>query len=227
MNKQPDKTAMRQAATVLMNAMLDQIPKDISYDFSEAFLERTREQIRQGKRMQSIDQFKKAIRIAILVLVLTASFLILAVPSVRASISGWFRTQIEDVYSYFFSEPAAAQPPKDWDLGWVPDGYEIIYDETTQTGRTVLYQNGEQYITFTYFRIEDGNHADIFTFDDEYTVTTVQTANKTCDLYISRTGNDTNALVWMDTQTGTAFIITSYLKEAEILRLIENLRPKP
>ena len=131
-------------------------------------------------------------------------------------------------YPYFLQDPFCYGLPE-YDLTWIPDGYEIIYDDKLSDSRTIIYQCGDDIsasFSFSYYLAEDDSPLAIYTLDGDYSIEKIQINNCYGEYYGSNNPSVSNAVVWLDEETNTVNTIIAYLSKDEILEIARNIKNK-
>lgn len=142
----------------------------------------------------------------------------------RATFFGWIKGIYETYFVYHFegnadySESTVAYRPT-----WLPEGYTEFHTSETESTTAALYQNEEGFIlTFRYTHSQ--NETDWF-IDAEHAVIKKTSVNG-CPAEILLTDNITtaNAIAWTDEQD-SAFYVSGFLSESELIKIAENVQP--
>ena len=105
-------------------------------------------------------------------------------------------------------------------MTWVPDGYEIIYDDIQPNSRTVVFQLGDDIsasFSFSYYSTEYDSPLIIHTEDGKYDVEEVDVNGNYGEFYRSHSAEESHALVWFNEKNNTVLTILSYLSKDDIL----------
>lgn len=219
------------AATALVSdSMLRALPEpeDCVGQFSKQFEERIEKLKKSAVRKAIWLKFKKSIVAAVLVVLIGFSMICVFNTEVRAAVVEWFKETFETYTTYWFqSEDDYGLP--EYDLTWIPDGYEIIYDDKLSDSRTIIYQCGDDIsasFSFSYYLAEDDSPLAIYTLDGDYSIEKIQINNCYGEYYGSNNPSVSNAVVWLDEETNTVNTIIAYLSKGEILEIARNTKNK-
>ena len=216
------------AAEAVSNAMLHSLPEpeECKHEFSADF-ERKMEKLfvreRAMRRMAEIRRWAAAI----LLLVIIGGSAILAVDTeARAAFFGWVRKVYENSIVYeFFNEPTEGKLPT-YDLGWVPEGYELTDAYRDETLYSAVYRKGEDIrdrFIYQYGYVHEGTKMELLLDLSEYEVKHIVLADKKVDLYISKNEAESSTAVWIDELSGIHFMIDGFFNESVMLHIIENV----
>ena len=142
----------------------------------------------------------------------------------RAAFFGWVKEIYETYFVYRFegnadySESTVAYRPT-----WLPDGYTEFHTSETESTTAVLYQN-EEGLLLTFQYTHNPNETDWF-IDAEHAVIKETTVNG-CPAEIFMTDNitDSCSIAWIDEQN-SAFSVSAFLSESELIKIAENVQP--
>ena len=142
----------------------------------------------------------------------------------RSAFFGWVKEIYETYFVYRFegnadySESSVAYRPT-----WLPEGYTEFYVDDIDATTVVSYQNADGLLlTFRY--THNPNETDWF-IDAEHAVIKETTVNG-CPAEILLADNITTASViaWTDEQD-SAFYVSGFLSESELIKIAENVQP--
>ena len=142
----------------------------------------------------------------------------------RSAFFGWVKEIYETYFVYRFegnadySNSTVAYRPT-----WLPEGYTEFYIENTESTAVVSYQN-EEGLLLTFQYTHNPNETDWF-IDAEHAVIKETTVNG-CPAEILLADNITTAsvIVWTDEQD-SAFYVSAFLGESELIKVAENIQP--
>ena len=142
----------------------------------------------------------------------------------RSAFFGWVKEIYETYFVYRFegnadySNSTVAYRPT-----WLPEGYTEFYIENTESTAVVSYQN-EEGLLLTFQYTHNPNETDWF-IDAEHAVIKENTVNG-CPAEILLADNITTAsvIVWTDEQD-SAFYVSAFLGESELIKIAENVQP--
>ena len=217
-----------QATAIVRNAMLmalDQaeIP---THNFSSEFELRIQALRKQENHRQAIHKVMHRCVAAILAFVLGTGIFLTVNVEARAAVIAWIKEVFEDRIEYWFTGDSKNEFPE-YDLTWVPDDMECIYDETTEHSRSVVYMNRndpQQGFTFSYTRMQEGSGTIMALNETEHSITPVDINGMDGDLYLSKDPEITHSLIWFDEDQQITFNITSYMDSDVILHIAESVK---
>lgn len=219
---------LTQATAIVRNSMLmtlDQaeIPSHI---FSSEFELKIQALRKQESRRQVIHKVMRHCVAAILALVLGTGIFLTVNVEARATVIAWIKEVFEDRIEYWFTGNLKNAFPE-YEITWVPDDMECIYDETTEYSRSVVYMNRndpQQGFTFSYTRMQEGSGTIMALNETEHSITPVDINGMDGDLYLSKDPEITHSLIWFDEDQQITFNITSYMDSDVILHIAESVK---
>ena len=220
------------AAKKVVLSMATVLPEVPEYTFSERFLAKMAQLVAKSRKPDIKQNTRKRIAAAVIIALLSAFAIIGFNPSARAAIKEWFKETIGNIYTYWIKDEAVYSGPMEYKLGWIPDGYEIMFEDSSEMTTTYIYQTATtpvtDWITFSYTKIDPETPANLIALGDEYTIEEVRIWKYAAgELYINTDGKDTNTLIWFDTERNIVFTISTYLGKNEILKIADNILKIP
>lgn len=216
------------ATAMVSNAMLRSLPgpEECTGQFSSQFEEKIEKLKKTAVRKANWKKFARSAVAAILVILIGFSMLCAFNTEVRATVITWFKETFETYTTYWFSSSEDKILPE-YELTWVPDGYEIIIDDVLPESRTIIYQSGNDItasFSFSYCRAEDDSTSIIYTFDEGYIVEDIIINGHNGEFYQSVDGIESHALVWLNEDHNTINTIMAYLSKDEIIKIANNIK---
>lgn len=216
------------ATNMVSEAMLRALPEpgDCTGHFTAQFEERIEKLMKTAARKASWKKFARGAVAAVLVALIGFSMLCAFNTEVRAAVVGWFKKTYEEYTSYWFS-PENEDVLPEYELTWIPEGYELVIDDRLPESRTLVYQRGDDIsasFIFSYCFAEADSQLLIYTFDDEYNVKTVTINGYPGDFHQAVNESESSSLVWLDEDKNTVNTIIAYLSEDEMLRIANHIK---
>ena len=218
---------LQRAAGLLNDALLQRMEEgydpQAQHEFSAGFERKIRN---LARRTAARTFFLRAAQCAagfLLAVFVGGSLLLSFSGEARAAFAGWIK-EIRDtffVYEYEGGALPGAQAAE-YALGWVPQGYvKYRRNVTSQGSASVVYRNerGEMLI-FRYTHTPEGT-----AWFTELPGTELQEAlvnGAAANLLLSQEEGTSSAMMWT-AEDGTAFYLSAYLEEDDLIRLAENV----
>lgn len=190
-------------------------------EISEKYIEEALTYQRPAKRKRTRIWLKRCIA-ACLVLVLCFGTLLATSETVSAAFFGWLKETYEMLSAYRSPNNGdTSSKVKEYQLGWIPDGYSEVSMDEINGSVTTLYANEEdQQLTFAY--INDSSSCDLFVDTSQVTKHKVEVNGCSADLFISDTPDVSNGIVWIN-EHNTAIYISAFLDGDELIQLAESV----
>ena len=227
MNRITD-SQLTQATAIVRNSMLmvldqTEIPAHI---FSSEFELKIQALRKQENRYQAIHKVIRHCVAAMLVLVLGTGIILTVNVEARATVIAWIKEVFEDRIEYWFTGSPQKEFPE-YELTWIPDDMECIYDESTEYSRSVIYMNPndlQRGFTFSYSRMQEGSGTIMVLNETEHSITPVDINGMDGDLYLSKDPETTHSLIWFDEEQQITLNITSHMDSDVILHIAESVK---
>lgn len=227
MNRITDSQLTQATARVRYSMLMALDQTEIpAHNFSSEFELRIRALRKRENRRQSMYKVMRHCVAAILALVLGAGIFLTVNVEARATVIAWIKEVFEDRIEYWFIGVPQKEFPK-YELTWLPDEMECIYDETTEFNRSVVYMNPndpQQGFTFVYSQMQEGSGTLIVLNETEHSIIPVDINGMVGDLYLSQDPEITHCLIWFDEDQQITFNITSYMDADVILHIAESVK---
>ena len=174
-----------------------------------------------AKRGQSRAWLKGCIA-ACLALILSASIVLATNTQARAAFIGWIKETYETLFVYRFegdvnssTEPVVYRPT------WLPDGYSEFLVNDTGTSTMVAYTNeAGKILRFRY--IHGSDETDWFADTTNVTIKRTRVNGNEAELFLSTDADTASGIMW-STKDGTAFLISAFLNESDLIRVAESV----
>ncbi len=213
------------AAGEVNEALLKSLPEDVCrYAKSPRFERKMQRVIRKGNHPVLYRTIQRA---ACYVLVFFLSFMTVIAfsPTARAAVVDWIRERFSyfDQYSYI-GKSAYNREKVQYELTYIPEGYTEFsrIEKTPNTTIRYLDNNTNQLISFSY---SQDKQRVIYNFESNgYIFRNVSVGMLDANFYKAHSKDTPNTLVWMSEDNSTLFFISSFLPEAEIIKIAENVK---
>ena len=189
-----DETLQVAAEEVAM-AMLNNIPEE-TYSFSARFEKKMQRLLRRAKHPVFYQVMRYA---AVIVLAVTVLFgAVFAVsPTVRAAVIGWVQSVFHEFYKYSSEETTPPDVEYEYYLPESFDDYSLLTTLDDQNGKTYVYTNKQgQIMQFSYSHASNGEN--LYVNAEDYEVFADLVGNNPADIYISKTDERENVIIWQD-----------------------------
>lgn len=143
---------LRIAAEEYEEALLSSLPEDAGCDhaFSPGFERKMRRLCHRVKYASVYSTLRRA-ACAVVVLVLSASMLLLCHTEVRAAMFGWIKEVYKNITTYSFAGEADEEPvSRSYDFAQVPEGYTVLDRVDTDGSSSIWYIHEDGSIILLY-----------------------------------------------------------------------------
>lgn len=223
-----DEEKLQIAAKEAAEAILQSLPaeKDIAYTPSLSFVSRMKKLIFRTTHPILYHGARSAA--CLLALILSGSVLLFGISSdVRAAVLGWFK-QLKGGTHFeydFEGDNAVDMSGVRYEPGWVPEGYELVVQEVSESRGTFLYVDSEGFnADFSYlFALIEGDQNFLMDGNQPYgEYSVVDVMGYKADYYMSKDAEHTSTLVWID-ENHTLFTVTAMLTKEELIKWAESI----
>lgn len=141
----------------------------------------------------------------------------------RAAFFGWVQETVNTWFVYRFSGTSgASEQSRGYQMTWVPEGYS--HWRTVETGRTVsvVYTDAQgRFLTFD--SVSDPDETAWFIDTSNATTYQVFVGDRPADLLLSNSPDTSSSILWTD-EYNSAFCISAFLPEEDLIRLAEGVQ---
>ena len=222
--------ALKEAAFAVNQAMLDALPKpeECTHIFSPAFERRMRKLIRRTKHPIVYKTLTRA-ACALLVLVLSASLFLTFNTEARAAVVDWIKEKVEDFYHYFAPgkdsdlepEPEAATPGE-YCLGWIPEGYTLLFPSITETSKVECYVD-ESGNLLQFHCAYNSSSGSLLVGGGEYEEKQIEVGTLRAEIYLAKDNSRGNFIIWPANDGTILLCVSAQLEEADLIKIAENV----
>ena len=201
-------------------------PEDCHHEFSPEFERKMRKLIRKSRHPGFYKGLKRA-ACFLLVLLLSGGAFLTVNAEARELVFGWISEKFEDSQRYFHQgDPTPAEDIVYYQID-VPDEYwlESRYEGEGYINEYSVNEEGK-YVNFVYQYITEISGGEMYIIDTESKKKNVFVHDMPADLYIADLPENSNTVVWTDTETGALLDVTAYMDEDELIALAESVVPR-
>ncbi|MBQ6540224.1 MAG: DUF4367 domain-containing protein [Oscillospiraceae bacterium] len=217
---------LRAAAAEVREAMLRALagPGECTHEFSEAFKEKMRPLFARAKRKQRNRGILRSIAAIFILLFISMTVWLSVDAEAREAVLNWVRQIYEDRAVYTFDTVAQPGELPDYEITWIPEGFELVEEYGDEVTKAFLYHNDNtvQDIVIEYHFVVNNTHTEAI-FDDGTQVESVLIDDMEGDYYYD---NEANGLIWTNKHNSIMFIISSQLEKEIIIHIAESIVKK-
>ena len=216
-----DETLQVAAEEVAM-AMLNNIPKE-THSFSAMFEKKMQRLLRRAKHPVFYQVMRYA---AVIVLAVTVLFgAVFAVsPTVRAAVIGWVQSVFHEFYKYSSEETTPPDVEYEYYLPESFDDYSLLTTIDEIDGKTYIYASTTgMMLQFSYVY---GGKTSMYVNSDNMERFGTVVGELAADVYISKTGTETNVIVWQDPSNDVLLVLSAFADKEELPQLAEKVQKR-
>lgn len=194
--------------------------------FSAQF-EQKIEKLNRKANLSALRTFVRYTAAILLVMLISGSAWLMLDVKARAEFVGWIKWLYNS--SYFAYKYETAEPPSEptvqYELPSIPDGYTLFYEKEDNGMVAKVYKDSEErFLKFMYAHNADEQ---FWLFDMTYSELTPTKVNGIdADLLLSHDENTANSILWV-LSDNTAFFLSAFLDEEDLIRLAESVEAIP
>ena len=184
--------------------------------FSAQF-EQKIEKLNRKANLSALRTFVRYTAAILLVMLISGSAWLMLDVKARAEFVGWIKWLYNS--SYFAYKYETAELPS------IPDGYTLFYEKEDNGMVAKVYKDSEErFLKFMYAHNADEQ---FWLFDMTYSELTPTKVNGIdADLLLSHNENTANSILWV-LPDNTAFFLSAFLDEEDLIRLAESVEAIP
>lgn len=208
------------AAEEVAMAMLNNIPKE-THSFSARFEKKMQRLLRRAKHPVFYQVMRYA---AVIVLAVTVLFgAVFAVsPTVRAAVIGWVQSVFHEFYKYSSEETTPPDVEYEYYLPESFDDYTLLTEINDEAGKTYIYLNEQGSIL--QFSYAYNSSVDMLVRAENYDICEGVVGKIKADIYISKTGLETNVIVWQDPDNKALLTLSAFADKDVLSQLAQKVQ---
>lgn len=219
---------LRQAAGESCSAFVQTLERDYcearQYTPSPKFEKQIKKLMRKANHPYLYQVAQRVAAVALVVLLAGSAWLTVDVQA-RETFFGWVKEWYGTYFVYRFEASANSDTSSvEYQLTIIPEGYTEFYSDFTEGTASVVYANEDgNLLKFSYSYNPD--KIDWFVEVATMTQTQVTVGSTVADLFVASDEAIGNALMWIS-DDNTAFFISGFLDETELIQIAENISIK-
>ena len=137
----------------------------------------------------------------------------------RAAFIGWMRETYESWFVYRYIGENQANPENvSYCLTWLPNGYYESSRFDTDTQTNIIYENDDNNL-ITFYYAYNADVTSLYLEQESVNIKSVLIGNTHADLYMDKTAENANSIVWIDEKSETLFWIAASCSEEELIQM--------
>lgn len=184
------------------------------------------EKLNRKANFSALRTFVRYTAAILLVMLISGSDWLMLDVKARAEFVGWIKGFYNSYFAYKYEN---AEPPSEptvrYELPSIPDGYTLFFEKEDNGMVAKVYKDSEeQFLKFMYAHNADEQ---FWLFDMTYSELTPTKVNGIdADLLLSHDENTANSVLWV-LPDNTAFFLSAFLAEEDLIRLAESVEAIP
>lgn len=214
--------ALKEAANAINQSMLEALPKpeECTHIFSAAFERKMRKLIRRANHPIVYKVLSRAACVLI-VLALSAGLFLTFHTEARAAVVDWIKEKVDEFYHYFAPEKETNVPLSgEYCLGWVPEGYTLLFSNTTD-GKTEGYVNSSGQVL--QFQCVSSSSGPLLAGYGEYEEQQVTIGEQSAEIYLAKDCSNSSSIILSSNNGNALLCISGHLNKAELIKIAENV----
>ena len=219
---------LREAAKGSLEDYVSSLERDYDSSDPHKFSLKFEKKIERLKRRVDHPVFYKTMhRVAsiLLVILVTGSAWITVDAEARAAFFGWVKERYETYFIYRFEDSANINTDiVNYRPTWIPEGYTEFYVDETEGTTAVVYANETgNMLKLNY--VNNPDETDWFVKTEQVEIKYATINGCMAELFVSKDAETANAVMWI-TSDNTAFYLSAFLEEKDLLKVAESIQIK-
>ena len=217
------RSAAKKSCEIYVNQLESGYDPKTQHEFSPEFEKKIKRLRRKANRPIVYRSLQRIASIILVCLIACGAWLTVDAEA-RATFFGWIKEIYETYFVYHFegdadySESSVAYRPT-----WLPEGYTEFYVNEAQSTTVVLYQNEDGFLlTFQY--THNPNETDWFIDAEQAVIKKTSMNGYPAEILMTDNTTTASLIAWTDEQD-SAFYVSAFLSESELIRIAESVQP--
>lgn len=211
---------LREAARKVEESMLASLPEpeECEATFSPEF-ERKMEKLLHRAGHPIRKRIMKAVACFLLAVLVGGGSVLTFSVEARAAFIGWMRETYESWFVYRYIGENQANPENvSYCLTWLPNGYYESSRFDTDTQTNIIYENDDNNL-ITFYYAYNADVTSLYLEQESVNIKSVLIGNTHANLYMDKTAENANSIVWIDEKSETLFWIAASCSEEELIQM--------
>ena len=217
--------ALQAAAEEVAMAMLLDVPAE-SHTFSARFEKKMKRLLRRTRHPVGYRVLRYAAAILLAITVLFGA-VFAASPEVRAAVVNWVKSAFHEFFRYSSNETLPPEMESVEYEFFLPESfgdYSLVTTFDEEKGKTFIFMSNQgELLQFTYAY---GGETSMYVDAENTDVYKGMVGEQSADIYISKNGSETNAIVWQDPESNVLLVISVYADIDELQKIAENVEKR-
>ena len=191
--------------------------------FSPEFEKKMEKLIRKTRNIFLHQTLRRIASVALAVLIGVSAWLAVDIEA-KAAFFGWIKGIYETYFVYQFEDDTTSNADfhADYRPTWLPDGYsEFFFDDSTETILVAYTNDAGKILSFNY--INNPNETKWLVDLSQASISETTVNGTQAKLFIATNVDTASAIAWT-TPDHTAFYISAFLSENDLIKIAESVR---
>lgn len=208
------------AVSAAMAADFPEAYEEPVHEFSPEFEKKIEELVRELRERPRSKWLQRAASVAVTIALLGGIWYGIG-SEARASIVGWVREQYETFFHYFYEGDSSGPVSEaEYELGWLPDGYEFVDKLEANEWVTLLYVSEDNnYLKFSYSK--NPGVVGTYLYDEECDTEIITINGLSGEIHLYPDNSLGSDIIWTD--NNRIFVITAHENDENLVRMAENI----
>lgn len=220
---------LRRAAAIAEERLMSSLPEPEDCDFepSERFHRRMKGVFQRAEH-PVLFWAKRSAACFLLVFFIGSAALLTFSTEARAAFFGWIKNSYDTYFIYQYDgDPPEVQEGVKYYPTWIPEGYWEAARDEMEDG--FVFQNDEgQLIAFGFAqKTTNSDSSLLLNFGEQGADVHRGTVGEyPAEIYIARSKDEQNAVIWTNEKENTLFYISAFIDEDELIKMAESVEVK-
>lgn len=215
---------LRQAVKAASDVLVADFPEayeEPAHEFSPEYRRAIDSLIYKLGRKAFYSTVKKVASVVLVISLLSSIWFGIGVEG-RAVVFGWVKEKYETFFHYFYEgESKGPVSDAEYELGWLPDGYEFLTKNEFEGLNTSVYVNKNgKFLKFIYDKNPGGGET--YQIDESHSVEVIAVRGIETEIHSSIDGSSSNDIVW-ENEDEVFFVISAYEPKENLVKMAENV----
>ena len=143
-------------------------------------------------------------------------------PEARQTVINMVVTWYEDHVKYSFQDKDAAALPQEWEFGYIPEGFTLLFEERLDGLCTFMYERSDGAMLNIFISNESGTQ---YADNEHYDINRMVIGGDIADVYEATEEQFPNMIVWYREQLGVLITVIGDIAIEEMTALLTKIKP--
>lgn len=193
---------------------------EYQHEFSPEFERKIKKLVRKTRHPVLYRTMQRVASFVLAVVLAGAAWLTVDVEA-RAAFIGWVKEVYETYFVYRYEGPDMDAEPAQYQLTWVPEGYQEVFSDLADGEGGALYSNEEGHnLQFAY--VSDPSDSNVFIVTEDAACYEVTVNGYPADYWVSVDPEVSSCVTWEDNNKHV-FYVSGFLDKEELIKVAESV----